>query len=416
MNDLLPAELVRWHRLEAAMRDRFDRYGYGELRTPLLEETRLFARSIGDETDIVGKEMYTFPDRKGKKQLSLRPEGTASAVRAYIQHSVHGAEPVTRWWYFGPMYRHERVQAGRYRQFYQVGAEALGSADPSLEAEVISLFDGFLRQDLGLGEVELQVNNLGDSEDRKAYAAALVAHLDGHLEVLCEDCRRRKVENPLRTLDCKVPGCQPVMEAAPRLEDHLGEAARVHFAEVLSLLDALGIAWVRNHRLVRGLDYYNRTCFEFVAGGLGAQNTVCAGGRYDGLVAQLGGPKTPAVGFAAGIERLVSLMSDAAPEDAPELVAVVPVGTEVFPACLRLVEELRREGLRVDFDPRRGSLKSQMRRADKLGARVALVIGEDELAAGRVPAKDLRLEGAEPEELALADLHASLRRWFKERR
>ncbi len=420
MNDLLPGELARWHRLEAALRDRFARYGYGEIRTPLVEETRLFARSIGSATDIVGKEMYTFPDRKGKKSFSLRPEGTASAVRAYVQHSVHGAESVTRWWYLGPMYRHERVQAGRYRQFYQAGAEALGSADPSLDAELLSLLDGFFRDDLGLGlglgELTLQVNNLGDPADRPAFAEVLVAHLDAHLETLCDDCRRRRTENPLRTLDCKVAACQPVLEAAPKIDDHVGEEARAHFAQVLSLLDTLGIAWERNHRLVRGLDYYNRTCFEFVSGALGAQNTVCAGGRYDGLVQTLGGPKTPAVGFAAGLERLVSLMDDEV--DSPtagELVAVVPVGDEVFPHCLRLVEELRREGLRVDFDPRRGSLKSQMRRADKAGARVALVIGEDELSRGQVPAKDLRSKDPAPEALPLSDLHGALRRWFKER-
>jgi len=398
------------------VRRRFSRYGYGELRTPLLEEARLFARSIGEATDIIGKEMYTFPDRRGKKLYALRPEGTAGAVRAYVQHTVHGAEPVTRWWYLGPMYRHERVQAGRYRQFYQVGAEALGSADPSLDVELIALLDGFFRDDLGLKGIRLLVNNLGDPEDRPAYHAALVAHLDRHLESLCDDCRRRRTENPLRCLDCKVPGCQPVLEAAPRLDDHLGPPARAHFDQTLSLLDSLSIPYARAHRLVRGLDYYNRTCFEFVSGDLGAQNTVCGGGRYDGLVNQLGGPKTPAVGFAAGIERLVSLMAES-PGDGDPLIAIVPVEDEVFDSCLRLVQELRRAGMRADFDPRRGSLKSQMRRADKLGARVALVIGGNEIAAGEVPVKDLRApkEGSDAGRLPLDGLHAALAKWFKER-
>lgn len=415
MNDLLPGDLARWHHLEARARERFSRYGYGEVRTPVVEETRLFARAIGEVTDVVGKEMYTFTDRKGKKQLSLRPEGTAGVVRAYVQHAVHASEPVTRWWYLGPMYRYERVQAGRYRQFYQLGAEALGSGDPSLDAELIALLDGFFRDDLGLDGIELLVNNLGDLDDRRAYRGTLVAYLEAHARDLCEDCRRRTEQNPLRALDCKVPTCQPILDAAPALDAHLGDAARAHFDEVLQLLDALGVPWRRQPRLVRGFDYYNRTCFEFVSGALGAQNTVCGGGRYDGLVEELGGPRTPAVGFAAGVERLTQLMAEP-PEDGGRRICVIPVGREAFAPCLRQIESLRRAGWTVDFDPRRGSVRSQMRRADKSGARVALVIGEAEIEAGRVPVKDLRATapGAEVH-LPLDDLPRALEAWFKER-
>ena len=244
MNDILPEDVGAWQRIESAVRARFSRYGYRELRTPVVEETALFARSIGEATDIVGKEMYTFTDRKGKKSLSLRPEGTAGAVRAYIEHAVYQKEPVAKWWYQGPMYRYERVQAGRYRQFHQIGAEAFGVADPGLDAELIVMLDGLLRHDLALPGVVLNLNSLGDAESRPRYLEALVAHLQGHLDILCEDCRRRLELNPLRTLDCKVPTCQPVLDAAPSLGDYLSDAAKAHFDEVLRLLDAMDVPYV----------------------------------------------------------------------------------------------------------------------------------------------------------------------------
>ncbi len=413
MNDILPEDVGVWQRIEAAVRARFSRYGYRELRTPVVEETALFARSIGEATDIVGKEMYTFTDRKGKKSLSLRPEGTAGAVRAYIEHAVYQKEPVAKWWYQGPMYRYERVQAGRYRQFHQIGAEAFGVADPGLDAELIVMLDGLLRHDLALPGVVLNLNSLGDAESRPRYLEALVAHLQGHLDVLCEDCRRRLELNPLRTLDCKVQTCQPVLDAAPTLADYLSDAAKAHFDEVLRLLDAMDVPYVRQARLVRGLDYYNRTCFEFVAGGLGSQNAVAGGGRYDGLVKTLGGPDVPAIGFAMGVERLVlSLGESAAVAGGPD-VFLVTAGDEAFLPVFRLVETLRAAGLTAELDPRRGSLKSQMRRADKLGARYALVVGEAELASGQAELKDLRQKGEGPT-VALDTLAEHLRRTLEE--
>lgn len=411
MYDILPDSIGAWHRLEEAFRTRFARYGYQEIRTPIVEETRLFARSVGEATDIVGKEMYTFRDKSKKgRDLCLRPEATASAARAYVQHSLHQKEPTTKWWYIGPMYRYERVQTGRYRQFHQVGCEAFGSADPAVDAELLVMLDGLLRQDLGLGELELRLNSLGDPESRPAFVKALKTHLATHLGELCEDCQRRYEQNPLRTLDCKVESCQPILDEAPKMLEFLSEEARAHFDAVQALLGDLGVSYTLWGRLVRGLDYYNRTCFEFVAGGLGAQDTVCGGGRYDRLVKQLGGPDTPAVGFAMGLERLVMVLPEGAWGTGPGVaVSVVPLDDEAFRVCFRLVERLRGAGLHADLDLRRGSLKSQMRRADKLGARYAVVIGEDELASGRVRLKDLRTEGAEDVEVDLEALADEIR-------
>jgi histidyl-tRNA synthetase len=413
MNDILPEDVGAWQRIESAVRARFSRYGYRELRTPVVEETALFARSIGEATDIVGKEMYTFTDRKGKKSLSLRPEGTAGAVRAYIEHAVHQKEPVAKWWYQGPMYRYERVQAGRYRQFHQIGCEAFGVADPGLDAELIVMLDGLLRADLRLPGVTLHLNSLGDRESRPRYLEALVAHLSKHVDELCEDCRRRLETNPLRTLDCKVPTCQAVLDDAPLLGEYLSEAARAHFDEVRRLLDAMDVPYVLRPRLVRGLDYYNRTCFEFVAGGLGAQNAVAGGGRYDGLVKTLGGPDVPAIGFAMGVERLVLSLGEGAAASPGPAVFVVAAGDEAFLPVFRLVETLRTAGIAAELDPRRGSVKSQMRRADKLGAAYAVVVGEAELESGRAELKDLRAQG-EGATVALDDLADTLRRNLEE--
>ncbi len=420
MNDILPDPLGPmsvWQRIEAACRARFDRYGYREVRTPIVEETRLFARSIGEETDIVGKEMYSFTDRKGKKQLSLRPEGTAGVVRSYIQHSVHSKNPITKWWYGGPMYRYERVQAGRYRQFHQIGAEALGVAAPAMDAEMLLMLDGLLRHDLGIQSLTLLINSLGDRADRASYVQALRDYLGSHLTGLCEDCKKRYERNPLRALDCKVPPCQPILDKAPRIKAHLSSEARTHFDTVLELLSGMQVPFEIKPRLVRGLDYYNRTCFEFVAGGLGAHDTVCAGGRYDDLVKTLGGPSIPAVGFALGMERLVLL----APKELsrrPEGPAVffVSVDEEAISTCFRLTESLRRAGLEAEMDQRGGSVKSQMRRADKVHARFAVVIGEQETSEGAAHIKDLRAGEEVPvetpvsfEDLA-AEIHLRLKR------
>lgn len=390
MNDLLPEDLGVWQHVEDTVRAHFGRYGYREVRTPVVEETALFARSIGESTDIVGKEMYTFTDRKGKKSLSLRPEGTAGAVRAYIQHAVHVKEPVAKWWYRGPMYRYERVQAGRYRQFHQIGAEAFGVAEPGMDADLLVMLDRLFREAFGLTGVRLTLNSLGDADTRPAYVAALRGHLVEHVDVLCEDCRRRLETNPLRTLDCKVPTCQPVLDAAPMIDAFLSEDARAHFAEVRRLLDAMGVEYEVRPRLVRGLDYYNRTAFEFTAGSLGAQNAVCGGGRYDALVKTLGGPDVPAIGFAMGVERLVQVLGEQAPRaDRGPDVWLVSAGDEAFTTCFRLMNEARAAGLSADMDLRHGSVKSQMRRADKSGSRYVVVLGESELAAGEARLKDL---------------------------
>ncbi len=397
MNDILPEGIGvtrpvgEWQRVEDVFRRVFGLYAYQEVRTPVIEETGLYARVIGEATDIVGKEMYTFLDRGGKKSFSLRPEGTAGVVRAYMEHSVSSRDPITKWWYSGPMYRYERVQAGRYRQFYQVGAEAIGVAEPTIDAELLVMLDGLLRRELGIQDVELYINTLGDGKDRQDYTAALRGYLGKYLAELCEDCSRRYEVNPLRALDCKVATCQPILEAAPLIEGSLSLEARKHFEVVLSLLSARNVQVKIKPRLVRGLDYYNRTCFEFVAGGLGAQNTICAGGRYDGLVETLGGPSTPAIGFAAGVERLLMAMgASSSASDGPDIFYVA-VGEEAIPYCFNLVEEARSSGLRADMDLRAGSVKSQMRRADKQKSRFVAVIGDTEVSVGAVQLKDMRV-------------------------
>ncbi len=388
MNDLLPPESDRWHAFEQGCRSVFDRYGYGEIRTPVLESTSLFARGIGDATDIVEKEMYTFPDRK-QRSLTMRPEMTASCVRAYIQHSLHKKEPVTRWYYVAPMFRYERVQAGRYRQFWQVGVEAFGVAEPTLDAEQIAMAYA-LYTELGVGDLEVVVNSVGGAADRPAYRAALIAFLEPHRAELCADCQRRIDQNPLRVFDCKVPGCQAVVAGAPSVLDHLGDESRTHFDGVRATLEALGVPHRVDARLVRGLDYYTGTVFEMLsnAGGLGAQNTLVAGGRYDGLLESLGGPSVPAVGWAAGIER--AMLSVPADDDGwhPDLFLAVR-GDEARARAMLLVNQLRAAGLRADLEHRTVGMKAQMKRADKLGARFVVALGDDELASGQVKLKEM---------------------------
>lgn len=392
MNDILPAQTPLWQWLEGRVRTLLQSYGYGEIRMPIVEQTELFKRSIGEVTDIVEKEMYTFDDRNGDS-LTLRPEGTASCVRAAEQHGLLYNQ-VQRLWYCGPMFRHERPQAGRYRQFHQIGVEAFGMQGPDIDAELI-LLTARLWRELGLTDlVTLELNSLGNSEDRARYREALVAYLSEHLDALDEDSSRRLEKNPLRILDSKDAGTREVLKDAPRFDDYLGEEAKAHFAELREILDAAGVAYRLNPALVRGLDYYSKTVFEWVTEALGAQGTVCAGGRYDGLVAQLGGKATPAVGFAMGIERLILLLEKQLPE-LPAATDVYLVSTVPASVSLVLAEQLRQSlpSLRLQSHCGGGSIKSQMKKADKSGARWALIIGEDEHAAGEVTIKPLRGEG-----------------------
>lgn len=393
MNDILPDQAPYWQLLENTVSGVLAGYGYGEVRLPLVEQTVLFRRSIGEVTDIVEKEMYSFDDRNGES-LTLRPEGTAGCVRAAIQHGMLGVPQ--RLWYAGPMFRYERPQKGRQRQFHQIGVEAFGVAGPAMDAELILLSARIWRQ-LGLADsVELQINSIGSSAARREYRTALVAYLEGHLDFLDEDSQRRLHSNPLRILDSKNPQTQALLEGAPALVDYLDEESRADFARLCELLQAAGLAFVVNPRLVRGLDYYNKTVFEWVTDRLGAQGTVCAGGRYDGLVEQLGGKPTPAVGFAMGMERLVLLLLETGAADAVSSAAAdiyaVAVGDAAHTEALAVVESLRDnlDGLSIIQHTGGGSFKSQLKKADKSGARVALIWGEDEVSSGTVAVKRLR--------------------------
>jgi histidyl-tRNA synthetase len=390
MNDVLPeeAELRSW--FEGVIERWFARYGYRQIRTPLLEHTRLFRRAIGEATDIVEKEMYTFTDALNEESLTLRPEATASTVRAAIEHSLlhDGAK---RLWYAGPMYRHERPQKGRYREFYQFGAEALGFEGPEIDAELIAMCAA-LWKELGLPGIRLELNTLGSSAERAAYREDLVRYLEANEARLDADARRRLHSNPLRILDSKNAMVQEVVAKAPAMGQYLGEASRGHFETVQRLLRGLGIAFELNPRLVRGLDYYNLTVFEWISDRLGAQGTVCGGGRYDGLFAQLGGKPAPGVGFAAGVERLVALLRDAGRQPAhraPDAYLLYQ-GQGTLESAFALGEELRAAGFAVILHAGGGGFKAQMKRADASGATLALIVGEDELASAAVTVKPLR--------------------------
>ncbi len=409
MHDILPDSIHLWQHLEDRLRELLARYGYHEIRMPLVEATELFARSIGDVTDIVEKEMYTFQDRNGDS-LSLRPEATASCVRAGIQHGLLHNQ-VQRLWYMGPMFRHERPQKGRYRQFHQVGVEVFGLPGPDIDAEVLAMTARLWRM-LGLENVRLELNTLGTPECRAQYREHLIAHFEANRDALDDEARNRLYENPMRILDSKDPGTREVVAGAPSLMDHLDAESRAHFDALCGHLDALGIAWEHNPRLVRGLDYYTHTVFEWITDELGAQGTVCAGGRYDGLVEQLGGRGTPAIGMAMGLERLVALLEareDAPAPGTPDVYLIVPEPDHTGEA-LRLAEELRdrRPDLQLVQHCGGGSMKSQMKRADRLGARLALVLGPDEVAADTVTVKPLREPGAEQRSVNRADLAAEL--------
>jgi len=404
MNDLLPADAPLWAYFEQTIRDWLKSYGYREMRTPILEHTGLFKRAIGEVTDIVEKEMYTFVDALNGESMTLRPEGTASCVRATIEHNLlfDGGK---RLWYSGPMFRHERPQKGRYRQFHQVGVEALGFAGPDLDIEHL-LMTARLWKKLGLAEfIQLEINSLGGPESRASHRQKLVEYFTAHADELDADSQRRLQTNPLRILDSKNPAMQALVEAAPKLMDELDEAALAHFAAVKNGLDAAGIAYRVNPRLVRGLDYYNYTVFEWVTDKLGAQGTVCAGGRYDSLVAQLGGKPSPACGFAMGVERLLVMLTEAGLMPAPDTpdIYLVNVGEAAERIAMQTAENLRDAGLSVVLHGGGGSFKSQMKKADASQANYAVLIGDDEAAANQVTLKALRGEfGKQPEQQRLA--------------
>lgn len=412
MNDLLPDQSPVWQYLESTVKTVLQSYGYAEVRTPIVEQTELFKRSIGEVTDIVEKEMYTFEDRNGDS-LTLRPEGTASCVRAAEQHGLLYNQ-VQRFWYTGPMFRHERPQKGRYRQFHQIGAEAFGMQGPDIDAEVILMTARLWRQ-LGIDQaVELQINTLASSEARHAFKSDLVAYLETRKDALDADSQRRLTTNPLRILDSKDPNTQALLDSAPNFNDYIDNESRAHFDQLCALLDAAGVNYVVNPRLVRGLDYYGKTVFEWVTSALGAQGTVCAGGRYDGLVEQLGGRHTPAVGFAMGVERLVLLLEEleAVPAAVRQLVDVymIGIGDENLAPAMAVAEALRADaGINVQLHCGGGSFKSQMKKADRSGAHLAVLMGSEEREAGEVAVKPLR-SAAEQIRLPIENLAQTLKR------
>ena len=415
MNDVLPTEIGRWQFVESVVRDLLHTYGYDEMRVPVVEQTDLFKRAIGEYTDVVEKEMYSFED-KGGERLTLRPEATAGIVRAAISNGMlRGARHKV--WCVGPMFRHEKPQKGRFRQFHQVDVEAIGFAGPDIDAELVALTAQLWRR-LGITRVKLQLNSLGTAEARRAYRGLLTDYFRDHRAALDEDSLRRLEGNPLRILDSKNPAMQSIVAAAPSLPEHLDAESKEHFAALRATLDALGIAYEINPRLVRGLDYYSRTVFEWITDALGAQDAVCSGGRYDGLIAQLGGEPTPAIGFAMGVERVVGLLeqSGAAPDPKGADVYLVAQGDAAVRGALVLAETLRAAvpGRRIEVNLGGGNFKAQFRRADRSGAVLALVLGEDELARGMVQLKPLRDESISATEISLATAGSAVANWFEE--
>jgi histidyl-tRNA synthetase len=401
--DLLPPDTSLWQRVEAEAHRVFEAYHYGEIRTPILEETALFARGVGTETDIVMKEMYTFLDREDS--LTLRPEATASVVRAYIEHSLYNVGGVQKLYYIGPMFRRERPQKGRYRQFYQIGAEVLGSQNPLVDVEVIEMLVLFLER-VGIREYQLLVNSVGCPSCRAAYLESLRVALQDVKATMCVDCQRRADTNPLRVLDCKVEADQPIIEKLPKIIDHLDPECRQHFDRVTSELQARGLAYQVTPRLVRGLDYYTRTTFEITSGALGAQNALVGGGRYDGLSEMLGGPSTPGIGFSIGQDRLILAVQAAAALQPgnPLAVYVVWMGEPALAPASRLVRELRAQGLSVEIDYDSMKIKKAMGIANKLQARFAIIIGEGELSSGKYQVKNMATgEQTELEPNAIAE-------------
>ncbi len=396
MNDILPPDSARWEWLEDKVRSLMARYAYRNIRTPIVEPTPLFVRGLGEVTDIVEKEMYSFEDKLNGDKLTLRPENTAGVVRAVAEHSML-YEGGKRLYYMGPMFRHERPQRGRYRQFHQIGAEALGFSGPEVDAELILLADQ-LWKELGIKDVRLELNSLGQPEERKAHRAALIAYLEQHTDVMDEEAKRRLHTNPLRILDTKNQAMQEMVNAAPKLIDHLGEASLAHFAQVKAILTANNVSFTINPRLVRGMDYYNLTVFEFITTSLGAQGTICGGGRYDDLIEMIGGKAAPAVGWALGVERVLELIKEQGvdvPPLSPDAYAVIPDASSL-PAAIQCIQALRARGVSVQMHAPAnsaegmGSFKSQFKKADGSGAKFALIFGSDELARGEVAVKPLR--------------------------
>jgi histidyl-tRNA synthetase len=385
--DILPGEVEKWQRLERISRELCERYGYLEVRTPIIEREELFAKGTGETTDIVQKEMYTFVD-KGGDRVTLRPEATPSMVRAFVEHNLEQALAFPKLYSIGPMFRYERPQKGRYRQFHQLDVEVFGVKDPAVDAEVIDLAWRLVRE-LGIGDIELVINSVGDHVCRPAFGQALVDALGDNVSTLCKDCQRRAQTNPLRIFDCKVPEDQPIIDALPHSIDYLCAECREHFEAVKRHLTAADIPFRLSHRLVRGLDYYTRTTFEILGASLGAQNALLGGGRYDGLVKLLGGPDRVGIGFAAGLERMVLAMPDdrtGAPQNG---VFVAAVGDEARDAAIALVADLRRSGLRAQMEYDARGVKAQMKRANRLGAARTIIVGDDELARGEVTLKDM---------------------------
>lgn len=406
VKDIVPTDMPVWQFIEATARALFEDFGFSEIRVPIFEYTELFARSIGTSTDIVEKEMYTFEDRDGRK-ITLRPEGTAGVVRAFIEHKLYADSPLAKLYYLGPMFRHERPQKGRYRQFYQIGVEALGTDHPHVDIEVLAMLHTLFGR-LGITGLSLQINSLGDGVCRGAYRDALKTYLKEKLPDLCADCRRRYDTNPLRVLDCKVDADKFV--DSPVMLDYLCGPCTSHFQAVESGLKKLGIPFEVNPRLVRGLDYYTRTTFELVMGHLGAQNTVAAGGRYDGLVKEIGGPATPGIGFAIGVERAVSLINAGAIKPRKPSVFIAALGEEAVALVMPVINGLRLSGVSVDTDYTGASLKSQMKKADKSGADHTLIIGDQEIKNGKAILRDMQTK--EQLELSLLGLEEELKQRF----
>lgn len=385
-NDILPGEVEKWQHIETVAREVFRCYGFSEIRVPIMEKTELFSRSIGDATDIVEKEMYSFID-KGENRVTLRPEGTAGVMRALIEQKLYVSDPVSKLYYMGPMFRYERPQKGRYRQFHQIGAEVTGVSDPKIDAQVLTMLCNFFQR-LGLQEPSLEINSLGCPECRPAYRESLKAFLRNRVSDLCDDCRRRLETNPLRALDCKIEGCKVATQNAPAMIDALCIECEEHFAAVKEHLELVGTDYRINSRMVRGLDYYTRTTFEVVTGLLGSQSAVAAGGRYDGLISDLGGPAIPGIGFAMGVERVALLLDSAEFRTPPELF-IVALGAAAQKKAFSIAVNLQRAGISVELDYEGKSMKSQMRRADKLASTFSLIIGETELSSGKAPLKEM---------------------------
>ncbi len=390
--DILPDETPLFRKIEAIVREEAERYGFGEIRTPTFENTELFVRGVGDTTDVVQKEMYTFADRDENRSISLRPEGTASVVRALIENGLHVAAMPQKFYYIINCFRHEAPQAGRSREFFQFGTETFGSVSPAADATVIAVAASVLNR-LGLAGVSLHLNSIGCKCCRPAYREALVGYYTANEGVLCDTCRDRLGRNPLRLLDCKNPECAALAPKAPRTVDHLCDECGAHFAELCSMLDAMGISYTVDPSIVRGLDYYTRTVFEFIADGIGAQSTVCGGGRYDGLVESLGGPALPGIGFGMGITRLILAMRAAGTADVPAVtprIYIAPLGKAASVRAMAISERLRRAGIYAECDTMDRSLKAQMKYAGKLGAAYTLILGDSEVESGRAQLRDMQ--------------------------